>query len=101
MSVALVEGIKILINISFNIVLLLVIASVIVSWVGADPYNPLVQTIRKLTDPLYKPFRGINRRLGLAIDIAPIILIIVLTTLERVIGSFLTQMVLNQVHNGG
>ncbi len=80
---------KILIYMSdlvFQIAILLVILSVIVSWVGADPYNPLVRTIGKLTEPLYRPFKPLSRKLDLPIDLSPIIVLLLLTTLQKVCG---------------
>lgn len=83
MPASLIMVISFVIDLVLNLAQVLVIASVLISWVGADPYNPLVQTIKKLTDPLYKPFRGLNERLNLPIDLSPLILLLIITTLQR------------------
>ena len=57
--------------------IMIVIGTIIASWIGADPYNPIVATARKLTQPLYNliktyiPATVIN-----GIDFAPLVLLI-------------------------
>ena len=61
-----------------------VIASVVVGWVQADPSNPVVRTIRSLTDPVFGWFR---RRLPFLIqgglDLTPIAVWLVLLFLDK------------------
>lgn len=71
------------IELALNMAQVVVIASVIISWVGADPYNPLVQTIQKLTEPLFRPFRGLSQKMNLPIDLSPLIVLLLITTLQR------------------
>lgn len=56
-----------------------VIIRVVLTWVNADPWNPIVQTLNRLTDPLLEPIRRRMFRMmgyrGMGIDISPIILI--------------------------
>jgi len=56
-----------------------VIIRALVSWVNPDPWNPIVQTLTRLTEPLLEPIR---RKLfgrmgygGIGIDVSPLILI--------------------------
>lgn len=72
-----------IIELALNMAQVLVIASVIISWVGADPYNPLVQTIQKLTEPMFKPFRGLSQKFNLPIDLSPLIVLLIITTIQR------------------
>lgn len=53
---------------------IIIIASLI-SWVNPDPYNPIVQFLYSITDPVLRPIR---RRLGfsMGIDISPMIVIL-------------------------
>lgn len=78
----LIKPIFFMVELFFNLVQVLVFASIIVSWVG-DTSNPIVQTIKKLTDPLYAPFQGINRKFDLPIDLSPLIVLLILTTIQR------------------
>jgi YggT family protein len=56
-----------------------VIIRVVLTWVNADPWNPIVQTLNRVTDPLLEPIRRKMFRMmgyrGMGIDISPIILI--------------------------
>lgn len=49
-----------------------VIIAVILSWVNADPYNPIVQAIRSITEPV---FRLVRRHVPFAVvgvlDLSP------------------------------
>jgi YggT family protein len=56
-----------------------VIIRALISWVNPDPWNPIVQMLNRLTDPLLEPIRRKMFRLmgygGMGIDISPLILI--------------------------
>lgn len=43
----------------FNVYSWLLLARVIMSWFQVDPYNPAVQFIGKVTDPVLRWFRGL------------------------------------------
>ncbi len=56
-----------------------VIIRALISWVNPDPWNPIVQMLNRLTDPLLEPirrklFRMMGAR-GMGIDISPLVLI--------------------------
>lgn len=61
-----------------------VIIRVLLSWVNADPWNPIVQTLNRLTDPLLDPIRRKMFRMtgGTGIDLSPIVLIAVIYFLD-------------------
>ena len=46
-----------IVNLVFQAFQLLVIASVILSWIPIDPYNPIVRFIRQMTEPLLGALR--------------------------------------------
>ncbi|HEV8243920.1 MAG TPA: YggT family protein [Nitrospirales bacterium] len=56
-----------------------VIVRALLSWVNPDPWNPIVQTLNRLTDPLLEPIRRKMFRMmgsrGVGIDVSPLILI--------------------------
>ncbi len=56
-----------------------VIVRALISWVNPDPWNPIVQMLNRLTDPLLEPIRRRMFRMmgygGMGIDISPLILI--------------------------
>ncbi len=49
---------------------IVVIAAVVLSWVNPDPWNPIVRTIRSLTDPVFDAFRRIIPLIG-SLDLSP------------------------------
>ena len=77
-----VNGFAFVLNLVFNIVQLLVIASVIISWVNADPYNPLVRTINSVTEPMYRPLRRFTNRIPGNLDWAPLAVILIVVFLQ-------------------
>lgn len=70
------SGTALLIDFVLQAYLWLIIGAIVVSWVNADPWNPIVRFLRAATDP---PFRFLRRRLPFlaigGIDFSPIILI--------------------------
>jgi len=54
-----------------------VILAVVLSWVNADPYNPIVQAIRSLTEPV---FRWVRRQVPFAVvgmlDLSPFLVLL-------------------------
>jgi YggT family protein len=70
------SGTAILIDFVLQAYLWLIIGAIVVSWVNADPWNPIVRFLRTATDP---PFRFLRRRLPFlamgGIDFSPIILV--------------------------
>lgn len=73
----------------FTFIILIIIASVL-SFIKVDPYNPIVSTIHRLTQPTFQfvrqkfPFLVVS-----GIDLSPIVIIIAL----QLIDTFLTQIV--------
>jgi len=62
----------------------LIIARIIISWVNADPYNPIVQFIFQITEPVLGIFRRIPLQIGM-IDLTSIIAIFCIAVAQRVI----------------
>ena len=50
----------------------ILLASVIISWINADPYNPVVRFIYKITDPLLNKIRKHMPDTGM-IDFSPLV----------------------------
>ena len=47
-----------LINLIFDLLLLLIIIRVLLSWIRPDPYNQLVRFIYEATEPILAPIRN-------------------------------------------
>jgi YggT family protein len=50
----------------------LIIIRALLSWVSPDPYNPVVQFLYKITEPILEPFRRLAPAYTIGIDISPI-----------------------------
>lgn len=59
-----------------------VIARSLVSWVSPDPYNPIVQFLYKVTEPVLEPIR---RRMGygMGLDLSPVVVLITIMFLKQ------------------
>ena len=59
----------------------IIIARALISWVNPDPWNPIVQFLDRVTEPVLSPIR---RRLGwrMGVDLSPLVAIVVITFLQ-------------------
>jgi YggT family protein len=71
---------------------IVIVVAALVSWVNADPYNPIVRVLRSLTEPLY--FR-IRKNLPFAraggLDLSPLIVLLLLQLFRGVVLQSLYQ----------
>lgn len=72
---------------AIDIYIFIIVIRAIISWVNPDPYNPIVQLLYKLTEPVLRPIRRILfRSVGnIRIDFSPLIAIIVLSIIRRIL----------------
>ena len=62
-----------------------IIISALITWVNPDPSNPVVQVLRRLTEPVYSFIRRyIPTSIG-GIDLAPIIVIFAITFAQQLL----------------
>lgn len=73
-----------------QIIEILIIARVLLSWLSHNQFHPFIQSIYRLTDPILKPFQNIvpPEKLG-GIDISPIIAIFAVQLVARLIVQLL------------
>ncbi len=55
----------------------IIIAAALISWVKADPHNPLVRFLYRVTEPVLKPVRKLLP-FSLPIDISPIVVLLLI-----------------------
>ncbi len=84
------EYIIFLINIASQLISILIIAQVLLSYV-MSPYHPLRQTIDRLLEPLYTPIRRFLPQTG-GLDFSPVILIIVVQIVARLLTGILNTL---------
>ena len=63
--------------------IVLILVRVVISFVGADSYHPVVPLVMQLTEPVMKPFRRLIPNVG-GLDFSPMVLLLAIT-LARVL----------------
>ena len=65
---------------------IVIMVAVLLSWVSPDPFNPIVQFLRSVTEPL---FAWVRRHVPFAmvgmIDLSPIIIFLIIQLLQMVV----------------
>jgi len=82
-----IQALAQLINLILSFYIWVVIIRALITWVNPDPYNPIVQILHKLTEPV---FYQIRRRLPFStggMDFTPMIVILLILFLQ----TFLVQ----------
>ena len=68
-----------------------IIARASISWVNPDPWNPIVQFLERVTEPVLAPIRRwVGWRMG--IDLSPIIAILIISFLQIVLVKTLNDL---------
>jgi YggT family protein len=68
----------------------LILIRVLLSWVNVNPYrpaidHPLVDLLHRITDPVLQPLRRIIPPLGGALDLSPVVALILLEILRQIV----------------
>ena len=79
-----------LINFVLSAYIWVVIARAVITWVNADPYNPVVRFLRQATDPLLMKIRRVVPIMG-GLDLSPMILILIIVVLQSFLVPTLQQ----------
>ena len=69
----------------FDIVQILILARVILSWITHDPYNKYIQIIYSITEPILKPIRDIFPVQMGGFDFSVIIAFFIIGFLKKII----------------
>ncbi len=81
MLLALIDTIILVLNLYSWVVII----AALITWVNPDPYNPIVQVLHRLTEPVFAFVRRyIPTNVG-GIDLAPIIVILALIFAEKLL----------------
>ena len=77
-----------LINLLFKILKIILIARIILSWFPHNRFNPFINIIYTLSDPILEPFRNMINPVG-GMDLSPIIVFFLLRLLHGYLVNFL------------
>ncbi|MGV1100405.1 YggT family protein [Thiovibrio sp. JS02] len=70
----------------------IIIGRAIISWVNADPYNPIVRFLYEVTEPVLARIRRVVPIFGGGLDFSPMILILALIFLRSFLVPTLHQL---------
>ena len=85
-----IKAIADLLNFVLSAYIWIVIARAVISWVNADPYNPVVRFLHQVTDPLLNRIRRFVPVMG-GFDLSPMVLIFAIIFLQSFLVPTLRQ----------
>ena len=85
-----IKAIADLLNFVLSAYIWIVIARAVISWVNADPYNPVVRFLHQVTDPLLNRIRRFLPVMG-GFDLSPMVLILGVIFLQSFLVPTLRQ----------
>ncbi len=75
-------GITKVLEIVLEIYMWVIIIRALISWVNPDPYNPIVQVLTKMTEPVLRPIRKLVPPYKVGIDFSPLIAVLIIIFLQ-------------------
>lgn len=66
----------------------ILIARIFMSWINPDPYNPVVQFIHRITEPVLAPFRRLIPAIA-GLDLSPIAVFLLIQFLQTFLYNLL------------
>ena len=86
-----IKAIADLLNFVLSAYIWIIIARAVISWVNADPYNPVVRFLHQVTDPLLNRIRRFVPVMG-GFDLSPMVLILGVIFLQSCLVPTLRQL---------
>jgi len=80
-------------------VMIVVIARAVLSWVSPDPFNPIVRIINQLSEPLLYPVRRRVPYVG-GIDFSPVLVLLAVMFLDNFIVPTLQRFAFSLIQGG-
>jgi len=80
-----------LLNFVLSAYIWVIIGRAVISWVNADPYNPIVQFLVRATEPLLARIRRVLPIMG-GLDLSPMVLILAVVFLQSFLVPTLQQL---------
>jgi len=83
-----------ILDMGLRIYMWIIIFRAVISWVNPDPYNPIVNFLYRITEPVMAPVRRWLPLRNIGIDISPIIIILAIYFLRSFLIRSLMQLAL-------
>lgn len=75
-----------------NIYFWIVVISAVLTWVRPDPYNPIVRTLRLLTEPVfYRVRKWLPFTYTSGLDFSPVVVLLAIELINRIVIASLAQ----------
>lgn len=87
-----VSALATVLNYVLEIYTWVIIIRALISWVNPDPYNPVVQFLYKVTEPVLYPLRKMMRTYSTGIDLSPLVAILIIMFLKQFLVSSLFEL---------
>ena len=84
-------GVLGLVQLLFDLYIIVLLARVLLSWVQVDPRNPIVNLIHQLTEPLLAPIRNLLPQGG-GMDFSPMVAFVVVLIAEQIVLTLLRSL---------
>ncbi|MCD4689556.1 MAG: YggT family protein [Desulfuromonadaceae bacterium] len=75
-----------------QVYIFIVVARAVISWVGPDPYNPIVRFLYNATDPVLQRIRRVFPLQFSGFDLSPLALLFALYFVQRLIQRLLMHL---------
>jgi YggT family protein len=79
-----------ILNVVLTVLYWLILIRALVSWVNPDPYNPIVQFLYRMTEPVLYPLRRVLPLMG-GIDFSPIVAFLAIIFLKSFLVATLLE----------
>ena len=76
-----VSALAVLVNIFLSVMYWLILIRALISWVSPDPFNPIVQFLNRVTEPILEPIRRVLPQMP--IDLSPIVAFLAIIFLRQ------------------
>ena len=73
------------IDMVFNLLQIIIIVRVVLSWISHNPSNQFIQIIYQVSEPILKPIREILPLTGMGFDLSPIVAFFLLGFLKKIL----------------
>ena len=75
-----------------NIYFWIVVIAAVLTWVRPDPYNPIVRTLRLLTEPVfYRVRKWLPFTYTSGLDFSPVVVLLAIELINRIVIASLSQ----------
>jgi YggT family protein len=85
----LIEALASILDLALNIYMWLIIARALLTWVNPDPFNPIVQFLYKVTEPVLGWVRSRVPLIFGGLDLSPLLVLLGIVFLQRFLISTL------------